>query len=390
MAAAPELMQSTRHKATREQSPNSGPLISASSVRRACTNLLRCEPEKVQYPGGASRCSVRAIAGNKAYIVTRRKLATRAELEAGVLQELRAAGAPVPAVLAYDGEWLIQEDLGLLRLSAALGATDRRAAGNLAAQAIDGLLLCQRAAEQVKLAQRVAPIGVKPGWLSGLLSIPGRLADRLGLADPDLASVITPEALTPRRYAFVKWDARPGNALLINHGAGGGVGWIDWEHCGARDALDDLAWLLCDEYMPDPPALEAALLKRFLPLFASHSSRSEQDALVYLSRFGCLHTCMRLHLILQNKGEGGWWSADACERTDRVGVTAEAAHRLCRRGARWSRRFPGGERLHTFFCKADKRLRYLSVDSSALPAKAAPIIRNTPAARRALHQTLES
>jgi len=33
--------------------------------------------------------------------------------------------------------------------------------------------------------------------------------------------------------------------LLVDGGAAdGGVAWIDWEHCGARDALDDLAWLL--------------------------------------------------------------------------------------------------------------------------------------------------
>jgi len=103
------------------------------------------------------------------------------------------------------------------------------------------LLLCQRAAERVALGDRVAPIGMTREWLTALLSMPGRVAEQLGLADP--AIDITPEQITPRRLSFVKWDARPGNALLVDDG---GVGWIDWEHCGARDALDDLAWLLCD------------------------------------------------------------------------------------------------------------------------------------------------
>ncbi len=342
------------------------PRISRESAARSCLALIGFEPARIEYPGGASRCSVRAVAGATSYIVTRRKHAARAALEAGVLLELRAAGAPVPSVLAFDGEWLIQQDLGAQRLSAALGGGDVRSAGNRAAQAIAGLLLCQRAADTAGLSQRVAPIGVKPAWLAALLSMPGRVAEQLGLPDPDIRAAITPEQVTPRHLSFVKWDARPGNALLVEEpGTDGGIGWIDWEHCGARDALDDLAWLLCDEYMPDQAELESVLLKRFLPLFALLSKRSAEDALVYLSRFGSLHTCMRLFLVLKHKGEGAWWSPEACERTDRIGVTAQAARRLCARGARWSGRYPGGERMSRFFSDADKRLRDMSVDSSA-------------------------
>jgi hypothetical protein len=341
------------------------PRIAPHEAARACRSLIGAEPSKIEYPGGNSRCSARALVGQTSYIVTRRKHAARAELEAGVLRELRAAGAPVPAVLAFDGEWLIQQDIGTQRLSAALSAADLRRAGDAAAQAAAGLLLCQRAAEQAGLGQRVAPIGVQRNWLDSLLSIPGRVADQLGLPDPDIGSVIAPEQLLPRQLAFVKWDARPGNAVLVNDGLdGSAVGWIDWEHCGARDALDDLAWLLCDEYMPDHVGLEAALLKRFLPLFALHSKRLPEDALVYLSRFGSLHTCTRLFLVLKHKGEGAWWSPEACERTDRIGVTAQAARRLCSRGARWAGRWPGGERMSQFFSYADQRLRDVSTDST--------------------------
>jgi len=124
--------------------------------------------------------------------------------------------------------------------------------------------------------------------------------------------------------------------------------------------------------MPDHAGLESALVKRFLPLFAIQSQRSPEDALVYLSRFGSLHTCMRLLLVLKHKGDGAWWSAEACERADRVGVTAQAARRLCARGARWSGRWPGGDRMSQFFSDADKRLRDMSVD---LPARlASPVL----------------
>ena len=327
------------------------PRIPPESAALACLNLIGIEPDRIEYPGGKSRCSVRAVGAAKSFVVTRRK---------------HAAGAPVPAVLAFDGEWLIQQDLGERRLSAALGAADVHCVGNWAARAAAGLLLCQRAAQKAALWQRVAPIGVTPEWLAELLSTPGRVARQLGVPDPDIGAVIRPAQLVPRQFSFVKWDARPGNALLFDNGADDdGAAWIDWEHCGARDALDDLAWLLCDEYMPDHVGLESALLKRYLPLFALQSKRSPEDALVYLSRFGSLHTCMRLFLVLKHKGDGAWWNPQACERTDRIGVTAQAAHRLCARGARWSGRWPGGARMSKFFADADKRLRDMAADSTA-------------------------
>ena len=344
------------------------PRIAPELAARACSTLMGIEPLRIEYPGGASRCSVRAVAGTSSYIVTRRKNAPRGALEAGVLRELRAAGAPVPAVLAFDGEWLIQEDLGERRLSAAFAGGDVRFAGTWAARAASALLLCQRAAKNAGLSKRVAPIGATAEWIAGLLATPGRVAAQLGLPDPDIGALITPEQIAPRRYSFVKWDARPGNALLVEGGADeGGVGWADWEHCGVRDALDDLAWLLCDDRIPDDEGLESILLKRFLPLFALQSNRTAQDALVYLSRFGTLHSCMRLSLVLKHKGEGSWWDPEFCERTDRVGVTAEGARRLCRRGARWSRRWPGGERMTKFFLDAERRLHDATVDLPATP-----------------------
>ena len=340
------------------------PRIPREAAIAACLRMMGVEPHRIEFPGGLSRCSVRAITAQGSMIVTRRKHAGRAALEAGVMRELHSGGAPVPAVLAFDGEWLIQQDLGDQRLALSLGADS----GAWAARAAAALLLCQRAAEQAGLAQRVAPIGLKPEWLAGLLASPARIAARLDLACPDIETMVSPHQLAPLRPSFVKWDARPGNAMRVDAGAGdGGVGWIDWEHCGARDALDDLAWLLCDEYMPDDAGLEAALLKRFLPLFALQSRRSPADALDYLSRFGTLHTSMRLALVLERKADGPWWGEQACARADRIGVTAAAAHGLCRRGVRWSGRWSGGERMRKFFMDADQRLH------AAGPVPAQPV-----------------
>lgn len=155
----PNLTQTIQQVSTRDENRAKAPRISPESAARACSSLLGIEPVSIEYPGGAARCSVRAVGAKSTYIVTRRKSAPRAALEAGVLRELRAAGAPVPAVLAFDGEWLIQEDLGARRMSAAFGGGEVRFAGAWAARAAAALLLCQRAADKAALAQRVAPIG---------------------------------------------------------------------------------------------------------------------------------------------------------------------------------------------------------------------------------------
>ena len=80
------------------------------------------------------------------------------------------------------------------------------------------------------------------------------------------------------------------------------VRWIDWEHCGCRDPLDDLVSLLCDEYTPDWPDVEGRLLAHFLPAFVGGSSTD--DASDYLATFGALHSCVRLALILEEKADG--------------------------------------------------------------------------------------
>ena len=63
---------------------------------------------------------------------------------------------------------------------------------------------------------------------------------------------------TPR---FIKWDGRLGNAAAR---ADSSVAWFDWEHCGARAWLDDVAWLLGDEYAGATTASEGHLLARHL------------------------------------------------------------------------------------------------------------------------------
>lgn len=107
----------------------------------------------------------------------------------------------------------------------------------------------------------------------------------------------------------------------------------------ARNRLDDLAWLLADEYNVDNEAAEGHLLDRHLDKF-----KDEHDAdatFEYLMVYGTLHMCVRLGLILDhkvnNKGgrkghgenEGDWWDAKYCLSGDKIGVTQIMAERQC-------------------------------------------------------------
>ena len=267
--------------------------------------------------------------------MTRRRTDQRAALEVEVLRALFDAGAPVPRVLAFDGTWLVQEDLGARRLSQVLaGATEAETERRLD-PALFALARVHGAGRIAGLERRVVAIGNTADWLHRLIAAPERLGARLGLGAPTLDRDALAAWLTVDRPRFIKWDARPGNAAVTGDGV---VAWFDWEHCGCRSPLDDLAWLLGDEYTPYWPAVEDRLLDRYVPAFAAVSD--PEAARGYLGAFGTLHMCVRLALIVANKGDGPWWDAEYCLAHDKVGVTQEMARRTCERAGIWSRRSP--------------------------------------------------
>ena len=135
---------------------------------------------------------------------------------------------------------------------------------------------------------------------------------------------------------FIKWDARPANAVLH---PGGGVGWFDWEHCGYRAPLDDLVWLLCDEWTPE------AQSERALAHAASLAAPEQADPERYTRAMGVLHTCWRMALILDLRADGDWWDEERCAWGERPGVTASHFARLCRRGAWLSDGLPGAREI---------------------------------------------
>lgn len=327
----------------------------ATAAAQACGKLLGKKPVKVDAPGGGSRKSLKIdFEDGSTAIATRRHHPVRNKIESGVLRALNVGGAPVPQLLAYDGTWIVQEFLPGKRLSEVLSEADEAAGTALLGSAIDGLRRSQEAAQRAGVEKELPILGEGKAWLREFVETPGRIASFLGMPAPTLPLDEAAAALAVAQPHFVKWDARPGNAIVLQ---GESVAWFDWEHCGRRNRLDDLAWLLCDDYTPDWPDGEARLLEAHLESFAGGGPAV--DDLVYLRLFGSFHSAVRLALIFEYKDDGPWWDADDCLAFDKVGVTREVALRHSRRGARWAAENPLSAPLVAWFEALGRRTEEL-------------------------------
>lgn len=302
-------------------------------ARRACKAMLQSDVTRVEYLSGKRKRSVRFhLADDKTVIATYRATPGQAELEARVLPKLRAQGALVPKVLAFDGRFLFQEDLGKNRLSKVLRAGSAADAETLLDAAIKSLAQTHTAAKSAKLKGHVPTLDGEE-WRSTLFSKPGIIGNFLGLPAPDLQIPALHDRLTVTDPEFVKWDARPPNAIVLDDGQ---VGWIDWEHCGARNRLDDLVWLFGDQSCPDFPDVEERLLNRHLPAFTD--GRDLGDARDYLAVYGTFHMCVRLGLILNSQKKRGL--ADWDSVLEDGFSTVASAHRTTIRASRWAANSP--------------------------------------------------
>ncbi len=314
-------------------------------IAMVCARLLGCRPVAVHSPGGRSRATFRVIfAGGKSAILAHRKQRSRAFLEAKVLHGLHAVGAPAPRLYGFDGEWTAFEDLGPRRLSQVLEPENPEAGHAWLDSALQGLHLIHTAGDALGFNQRIAVIGRNQAWLDHVLETPDRISAMLGIDAPDFDRQGVGRLINSLPGHFIKWDARPGNAAARRDGS---VAWFDWEHCGVRSPIDDLAWLLGDEFVPDWPDVEKRLMEKYLPLTVP--AQLFGYAVPYLASFGSLHICKRLELILKRRGNKPWWSWTRCLENDYVGVTREAAERLCLRGGRWSAKGDLSDPLSSWF-----------------------------------------
>lgn len=300
------------------------PQAFADEAAAACARLLDRKVVDVDWPASRSRRSVRVHLEDLTVIATRRKRKARSMLEATVLQTLHENGAAVPAVHAYDGVWLVQEYLDGERLPHVLIGDDKELSRDLLAAAAAELGRIHAIGAETGLDRRVVRLGANDQWLEEFLGTPERIGLALDIPAPELAQADMVALLRAGEPSFLKWDARPGNAVVR---ADGSVGWFDWEHCGGRNALDDFAWLLADEYVPDLPDLADIALANAPDDLAPERARS------YFLTYATFHTAVRLALVVHYKDDDAWWDEEVCLAEDKVRVTEAGARVLCARGA---------------------------------------------------------
>jgi hypothetical protein len=326
----------------------------AEEAARACRRLFGTEPTAVERIAGRRRASLRVEIGGRRAIATPRKHPGRARMEVAVLQALAPLTVAVPRIYGFASGWLFQEDLGGRRLSQALAASPPEARAAWLERALESLAGIQAAAARAGLAARLPRLGADPEWRARLAAMPARIGDRLDRPAPALDMDALVEALNPARFGFVKWDSRPGNAIAREDGT---VAWFDWEHCGARDPLDDPAWLLGDEYVALDGAAEEELFEGAIARFAA--DRDPGEARAYLATYGALHATVRLSLVLKYKADGDWWDPAYCLERDKIGVTLDCALTLTGRAARWAARSPRLRPLAAWYAGLDDSLRAL-------------------------------
>ncbi len=310
--------------------------LKENEIKQICRDLLNTEISSVEFPGGSSRESVRVTSGGRGLIVTRRKKLERAKLESGVLRILNRHNAPVPRLIACKDNYLIQQDMGMKRLSQqlqgnAINTTTAHTTNLLLESALGSLHAVHSLGANDELLNSLPTLGNTRNWLAAFIGAAERLGVQLDIPAPGLNYDSLAQLLTVSNPTFIKWDARPGNAIVRENGS---VIWIDWEHCGKRHPLDDVAWLLTDEFTPYFPSQESDLISKVIPAF-SHGFSATQ-AHEYLRVYGTFHACIRLSLIIKYWAKDGWWDFDYCLKLDKVGVVKELALATAQRIAAWS------------------------------------------------------
>ncbi|MEP2706259.1 MAG: phosphotransferase [Roseibium sp.] len=295
--------------------------------RSFCNTVWGKGPLSISYPGGAGRKTVIVDLEDGRYAVSKRASPSRAKLEALVLQKLSPSGK-VPAYVTQDGEYVVQEVVNGDRLSEVLEYATPEKRTEKIILAGKTLFELQQAGRNTGLIEIAPKIGADPAWKNNLAQVPLRLAERMGFSLTGYDAEKIGAWLEKGETAFVKWDARPGNAFVANDNR---IIWFDWEHCGVGSTEDDLVWLLADEWTPISPDAEAALLAHY----SLHSSVSIDEITHRFKTKAVLHSMIRLMLIFDRKTEGRWPSIKLALAQDRVGVSLPHINRLCRRTADW-------------------------------------------------------
>tara|TARA_R110000868_G_scaffold374055_1_gene638434 strand:+ start:19270 stop:20322 length:1053 start_codon:yes stop_codon:yes gene_type:complete len=325
----------------RDRNPDLSMRITPPEARQIVQQIFGAQPDRVEWPGGRSRKTFIVVYAGKKYVVSRRSGPGRARLEATALEALGQRGL-APVLLHLHESWVVQSYIPGERLAELLAGDT--ASSDMVAAAARSLALIQRAAAEAGLNALMPVIGARDGWVADLLAIPSRIAAGHGWPEPQLDLERLEHILSQPPRSFVKWDARPGNAVMAP--VSRQPVWIDWEHAGLRVAADDLAWLVCDEWFPAGQSAERVAIDAFKSIYAD---QFEFDFDRYLRCFGVFHMLVRASLILGQVAKHGWGDETKLLALDQIGSVPSRLITLCERGQRWSALEPALQPLAPLF-----------------------------------------
>lgn len=302
--------------------------LTAEDIEAICQQVWQRSPDAVSFPGGEGRKTALVHFESGSFAVSKRSSMGRAQLEREALIRLSDTGA-VPDLLYGKGDVVVQQAINGQRLSEALELADRTGRDRMLIKAGQSLFRLRRQARDTGLENMAPDIGIRSGWAEDMANVPLRLAEMTNVALEGYDPQAVAEIVRPRYRGFVKWDARPGNALVTDKG---GVIWFDWEHCGVGSVEDDLVWLLADEWCPISAVAEETLLQDL-------ERETGSDLAQRFHYKAVMHSVIRLSLILDRKGDGPWWSVRESLQNDRIGVSLAHVTRVAKRASVWAGKY---------------------------------------------------
>ena len=303
----------------------------SSDVARLSNRVFGRPPKRVAFPGGTSRSAFIADMGDETFVFAKRENVSDSQLEGIVLRTIGDTGY-VPKLKAVIEDWVVQEYVAGTRLPVLLNdSQDMNQREELVGSSLESLIHIHDAAYSANLQHRVPKVGTVDKWLWDRSGAAKRISNSIGISYPKLDREELVRLMDVKRNEFVKWDARPGNAMVNDNR----VIWFDWEDCGRSNALDDLGFVLCDEWTCLDQASESRLLDKYFPFF--NRSLSKQNGEHYLRVFGVIHMVLRMRMALKLRSrENKWWDREYCLQGDKVGVTQQEFDRLVVRSKRWA------------------------------------------------------
>lgn len=304
------------------------PIEEREALIRDAFRVLTGKPaERIHYPGGASRKTCLVTTGSETFALSRRQSAGRARLEYEVLAGLKKSAAAVAEPVAWHDRWVLTRYVQSTRLPEAfkIAKTDT-AKTKLSVAALKSLLDIHLAGRNGLSHLPLPKIGSTLEWRQRFVALPFELADRYGVMPPELDRDKALGLLSNVVYRFVKWDSRPGNAMVKTNGA---PVWIDFEYCGLRNPLDDVAWFIADEWQAGElgqlwqETVTATTAAGMTGAFATTEFIER-----YLATYCLLHICVRMSLVLDRTQKGARGDASRERALDLVGTNRACINAL--------------------------------------------------------------